>query len=43
MRTAEGREDFRRYWDSAVDIPGPAAQRMADVARANQIELGSGR
>ena len=39
MRTAEGREDFRRYWDSAVDIPGPAAQYMGEVARSNQIEL----
>src|SRR5262245_26954345 len=23
-RTAEGREWFRRYWESAVDVPGPA-------------------
>ena len=23
-RTDEGREDFRRYWESSVDVPGPA-------------------
>ena len=23
-RTPEGRELFRRYWESAVDVPGPA-------------------
>jgi nitrilase len=23
-RTPEGRELFRRYWQSAVDVPGPA-------------------
>ncbi len=23
-RSAEGREQYQRYWESAVDIPGPA-------------------
>jgi hypothetical protein len=23
-RSEEGREDFRRYWESSVDVPGPA-------------------
>ena len=23
-RTDEGREQFRRYWESSVDVPGPA-------------------
>ena len=27
MRLPEGREDFRRYWDSAVDVPGPGRYR----------------
>ncbi len=22
-RSAEGRDDFRRYWDSAIAVPGP--------------------
>jgi len=28
-RTDEGREDFRRYWESSVDIPGPAIDATA--------------
>src|SRR5437763_867896 len=32
-RTAEGREWFRRYWDCAVDVPGPAVDALADAAR----------
>ena len=27
-RTAEGRNDFRRYWESAVDVPGPVVDRL---------------
>jgi nitrilase len=38
-RTPEGREDFRRYWESAVDIPGPATDFLANVARENAVEL----
>jgi len=39
MRTREGREDFRRYFDSAVDVPGPAVDFLARVARENRIHL----
>jgi nitrilase len=39
MRSPEGREDFRRYWESAVDVPGPAADALAATARANQVYL----
>ena len=38
-RTDEGREDFRRYWDSSVDVPGPAVDRLARTARAHDIYL----
>src|SRR3954469_6387981 len=38
-RTEEGREDFRRYWESSVDIPGPAIDAMARTARSNDIYL----
>jgi nitrilase len=31
-RTPDGRDQFRRYWDSAVDVPGPAVDRMVDIA-----------
>src|SRR4051812_28084179 len=32
-RTPEGRELFRRYWDSSVDVPGPAADALGATAR----------
>jgi len=38
-RTDEGREDFRRYWDSSVDIPGAAVYRLARTARSYRIYL----
>src|SRR5450756_998623 len=27
-RTDAGREEFRRYWESSVDVPGPAVTRL---------------
>ncbi len=38
-RSEEGREDFRRYWESSVDVPGPAVDQLARTARANAIYL----
>jgi nitrilase len=38
-RTAEGREWYRRYWESSVDIPGAAVDVLADVARESAIYL----
>jgi nitrilase len=32
-RTPAGRELFRRYWESAVDVPGPAVQVMSAAVR----------
>jgi nitrilase len=34
-RSEEGREDFRRYWESSVDVPGPAVEELGRVARKN--------
>lgn len=39
MRTREGREDFRRYFDSAVDVPGPAVDFLAQVAAESRLHL----
>lgn len=39
FRTAEGREEFRRYWESALDVPGPAAEALGAIARDNAIFL----
>jgi nitrilase len=38
-RSPEGREDYRRYYDSAVDVPGPAVDALALVAEACNIHL----
>ncbi|WP_142781693.1 carbon-nitrogen hydrolase family protein [Agrobacterium sp. T29] len=38
-RSPEGREDFRRYFESAIDLPGPEASRMGDIARDNGVHL----
>jgi nitrilase len=38
-RTAEGREEYRRYWESAVDVPGPALDALGEIARANGVYL----
>ena len=38
-RTAEGREQFRRYYDSAIDVPGPAVDRLGAIAGDNGLNL----
>ncbi len=38
-RSEEGREDFRRYWESSVDVPGPAVDQLGRTARTNSIYL----
>lgn len=38
-RTPEGREDFRRYFESAVDVPGPAVETLAGIAAEQQVYL----
>ena len=41
-RTPEGREDFRRSFESAVDVPGPATEAMGAAATENRIFLAIG-
>ncbi|MFI5282298.1 MAG: nitrilase-related carbon-nitrogen hydrolase [Candidatus Dormibacterales bacterium] len=36
-RTREGRELFRRYWESSIDVPGPAVDELA--AMASELDL----
>ncbi len=38
-RSAEGREQFRRYWESAIDVPGPAVARLGEIARDCNLHL----
>src|SRR3954447_4418341 len=38
-RSPDGRDEFRRYFGSAVEIPGPGAERIGAVARDHGIHL----
>ena len=38
-RSLEGRDWFRRYHESSVDIPGPAVERLGEIARQNAVHL----
>jgi predicted amidohydrolase len=38
-RTPEGRAWFRRYWESSVDVPGPAVDRLGALARQHGVHL----
>jgi nitrilase len=39
MRFPEGREEYRRYFESAVEVPSPATEMLSQVARKNRITL----
>ncbi len=39
MRSPEGRQDFQRYFDSSIDVPGPATDRIGKAAKANKLYL----
>jgi nitrilase len=41
-RTAEGREEFRRYFESAIEVPGPETEFLGTVARDNRLQLVTG-
>jgi nitrilase len=38
-RTPEGREQFRRYFESAIDVPGPATQALGRAAKGAGLHL----
>ena len=38
-RTDKGREQFRRYWESSVDVPGPAVEALGRTAKSFHIYL----
>lgn len=38
-RTQEGREEFRRYFDSAIGVPSPATARLGEAARVHAMWL----
>ncbi|MEZ4868871.1 MAG: carbon-nitrogen hydrolase family protein [Caldilineaceae bacterium] len=39
MRLPEGRQAFQRYWAGAIEVPGPATQRLGELARQHQLHL----
>lgn len=39
IRTPKGRDDFRRYFDSAIDVPGPETEFIGNVAAENKAHL----
>ena len=38
-RTPEGREWYRRYWESSVDVPGPAVDMLGAIALEAESHL----
>ncbi len=38
-RSFAGREWFRRYHEAAVDVPGPAVERLGGIARTSGVHL----
>jgi predicted amidohydrolase len=38
-RTPEGRAWFRRYWESSIDVPGPAVDRLVAIADEHRVHL----
>lgn len=39
MRTDLGREDFQRYWDGAIEVPGPVTDRLGELAGEAGVHL----
>jgi nitrilase len=39
LRTPEGRDEFRRYHESAIGVPGPATDMIGAVARKHSVHL----
>jgi len=39
MRSSEGSDTFRRYFDSAIDVPGPATEALSKTAKQHRVFL----
>ena len=39
MRKPEGRRDFRRYFESSIEVPGLYTEKLAEIARENKVHL----
>lgn len=38
-RSAEGRDEFRAYWEAAIDVPGPVTARLGQIAQERHVYL----
>ncbi len=38
-RTPAGREQFRLYWESAIEVPGPHTETLSRIARTSRTHL----
>jgi len=41
-RTPAGRRAWERYWRAAVEVPGPATERLGEAARGSRVHLAVG-
>ena len=39
MRSDEGRDDFRRYYEESISVPGPDADRIGEIAAGAGVQL----
>src|SRR5262245_8003574 len=39
LRSPEGREQFRRYFASAIEVPGPATEVLGKAAKSGRLHL----
>ena len=39
IRTPAGRDEFRRYFENAVAVPGPATERIGAIAKQHAVHL----
>lgn len=39
MRRPEGRDDYYRYWNSAIEVPGPISQKLAEISQEHDVHL----
>ncbi len=39
MRSPAGRQMFQRYWESAINVPGPETHILGELARTHQLHL----
>ncbi|WP_050463626.1 nitrilase-related carbon-nitrogen hydrolase [Herbaspirillum autotrophicum] len=38
-RSMDGREEFRRYYESSIDVPGPAVDTLAAISHKNNTDI----